>query len=79
MGGSTQTLIDAVVMGLLIRKTTDEAYDWLEDMAANAYQWPTECLTSKKALGVHEVDNISVVTTQLTILTKQLKIWVMQW
>lgn len=32
-------LIDAVVRGVLMGKTTNEAYDLLEKMATNAYQW----------------------------------------
>ncbi|KAJ4715207.1 DNA-directed DNA polymerase [Melia azedarach] len=73
LGSATRTLIDTAAGDALMEKTTDEAYDLLKEMAANAYQWPTKRLTSKKVLGVHEVDSISVLTAQLTTLTKQLE------
>ncbi|KAJ4723361.1 DNA-directed DNA polymerase [Melia azedarach] len=71
-GALTRTLVDAVAGGALMGKSIDEAYDLLEEMAANAFQWPSECLTTKKALGVHEVDNIFALTAHFATLTKQL-------
>ncbi|KAJ4716956.1 DNA-directed DNA polymerase [Melia azedarach] len=73
LGGSTRMLVDAVAEGVLLGKTINEAYDLLEEMAANAYQCPTEHLTSKKAFEIYEVDNLTTLTTQLTTLTKQLE------
>lgn len=42
------------------------------EMAANPFQWPSERLTPRKALGVHEIDSISALNAQLDTLTKQL-------
>ncbi|KAJ4718833.1 DNA-directed DNA polymerase [Melia azedarach] len=73
-----RTLVDAVAGGALIGKSIDEAYELLEEMAANAFQWPSERLTPKKASGVHEVDNISALTAQLATLNKQLGVMTAQ-
>lgn len=72
LGASTRTLVNAAVGGSLVEKTTDKAYNLLEEMATNAYQWPSKCLTSKKSFGVHEVDNNFALIAQLTTLTKKL-------
>ena len=35
----------------------------LEEMAANAYQWPFEFNTPKKKLGVHELDVLTTLSS----------------
>ena len=42
LGSPTKTLVDTTANGALMGKTQNEAYDWLEEMAANVYQWPVE-------------------------------------
>ena len=54
-------------------KTQDEAYNLLEEMAMNNYQWPRERLAPKKILGTHEADAISALTSQVQELSQQLK------
>ncbi|KAJ4720877.1 DNA-directed DNA polymerase [Melia azedarach] len=78
LGASTRTLVDAEAGGALMGKSIDEAYDLLEEMDANAFSWPSERLTPKKAFGVHEVDNISALTAQLATLNKQLGVMTAQ-
>ena len=39
---ATRTVIDALVRGVLMKKTTDQAYEILEDAATNTNQWPRE-------------------------------------
>ena len=38
-------MIDASVEGALMKKTTDQAYEILEDAATNTNQWPREKAT----------------------------------
>ncbi|XP_062080137.1 uncharacterized protein LOC133784885 [Humulus lupulus] len=54
-------------------KSAKEAYDLLEEMAMNNYQWPSERETNKKVAGVHELDAISMLSAQVATLTKQLQ------
>ncbi|KAI3461988.1 hypothetical protein Pfo_018651 [Paulownia fortunei] len=72
LGGATRTLVDAAAGGALMSKTHEEAYDLLETMAANAYQWPSERIAPKKVFGVHDVDALAILAAQVAAaLSKQ--------
>ncbi|XP_062078458.1 uncharacterized protein LOC133782950 [Humulus lupulus] len=71
--GITRTIIDAAFGGAFMSKSANEAYDLLEEMAMNNYQWPSERETTKKVAGVHELDAISMFSAQVATLTKQLQ------
>ena len=71
MMSTSRTLVDAAAGGSLMGKRLEDAYDLLEEMAANAYQWPVERNTSKKALGVHELDVLTTLSSQVASLSKQ--------
>ncbi|KAM6596601.1 hypothetical protein CsatA_007125 [Cannabis sativa] len=68
--GNTRTLIDAAADGAFMRKSANEACDFLEEMALNNQQWPTERSQTKKVAGMHEVDAITKLTAQVEALTK---------
>ncbi|XP_062080709.1 uncharacterized protein LOC133785495 [Humulus lupulus] len=59
--------------GAFMSKSANEAYDLLEEMAMNNYQWPSERESTKKVAGVHELDAISMLSAQVATLTKQLQ------
>ncbi|KAJ4723309.1 DNA-directed DNA polymerase [Melia azedarach] len=69
---TTRTMIDAAAGGALMSKTPDEAYQLLEEMASNNYQWPSDRSTQRKVVGVHEIDAITTLTAQVTTLSRQL-------
>ncbi|XP_062093371.1 uncharacterized protein LOC133799363 [Humulus lupulus] len=71
--GTTRTIIDTASGGAFMSKSANEAYDLLEEMAMNNYQWPSERETIKKVAGVHELDAISMLSAQVATLTKQLQ------
>ena len=48
LSNSIRTIIDASAGGALIKKTTDQAYEILEDTATNTNQWPRDRSTPKK-------------------------------
>ncbi|XP_062113210.1 uncharacterized protein LOC133824344 [Humulus lupulus] len=54
-------------------KSANEAYELLEEVAMNNYQWPTERGQQKKVAGMMELDAISMFTAQVAALTKQLQ------
>ena len=56
LSDSTRTVIDASVGGALMKKTTDQAYGILEDMATNSNQWPRERMIPKKAVGGADIE-----------------------
>ncbi|XP_062119051.1 uncharacterized protein LOC133832763 [Humulus lupulus] len=51
-------------------KSANEAYELLEEMAMNNYQWPTERGQSKKVAGMMELDAISMLAAQVAALMK---------
>ena len=40
LSDSARTIIDALIGGALMKKTTDQAYEILEDTTTNSNQWP---------------------------------------
>ena len=69
---NTKMIIDAAAGGVLMEKERDEAYELLEEMASNSYQWQSDRAMPRKAAGVHEIDTISAIHAQLALLTKKL-------
>ena len=51
LSDSTRTVIDASIGGALMKKTTDQAYGILEDMAISSNQWPKDNWILRKAVG----------------------------
>ena len=51
LGDATRTVIDASTGGALMKKTTDQAYEILEDTATNTNQWLRDRIPSVKAMG----------------------------
>ena len=43
----------------------------LEEMVANACQWPSKHHTFKKTLGVHELDVLITLSSHVTTMSKQ--------
>ena len=69
---ATRTVIDASTGGSLMKKTTDQAYEILEDVATNTNQWPREKTTSVKAVGGADNEVLNNLVTHVAQLTKQL-------
>ncbi|XP_062094095.1 uncharacterized protein LOC133800149 [Humulus lupulus] len=70
--GNIRTIIDAAAGGEFMRKSANEAYELLEEMAMNNYNWPSQ-RENKKVAGVLEVDPIAMLTAQIVSLTKQIQ------
>ena len=65
-------MIDASVGGSLMKKTTDQAYEILEDAATNTNQWPREKTTPVKVIGGINNEVLNNLVTHVAQLTKQL-------
>ena len=50
-----------------------KAFDLLEEMAMNIYQWLSERILPRKVVELHETDAIIILTTQVASFTKQLQ------
>jgi len=54
---SSRSMLDATPGDTFMRKTPEEAYELLEEMVANNYQWDNE-RANKKGVGIYNVDSI---------------------
>ena len=70
---ATRTIIDASAGGTLMKKTTDQAYEILENMATNSNQWPRDRLTLGKVVGGADNEVLINLVNHVTQLTKQLQ------
>ena len=69
---ATRTVIDASTGGSLMKKTKDQAYEILEDVATNTNQWPRDKIASVKAVGGTNNEVLSNLVTHVAQLTKQI-------
>ena len=72
LSDSARTIIDASAGGVLIKKTTYQAYEILEDTATNTNQWLRDRSAPKKpSVGV-DTEILSNLVNHVAQLTKQL-------
>ena len=69
---ATRTMIDALAGGALMKKTTDQAYEILEDAATNINQWPREKATPVNTVGGTDNAVLNNLVNHVAQLTKQL-------
>ncbi|XP_031275291.1 uncharacterized protein LOC116133741 [Pistacia vera] len=65
-----RNMINAAAGGTLCKKTPKQAYELMEEMASNSYQWPIERLPVRRKLGVHNIDAITTLAAQMQALNK---------
>ena len=63
---ATKIVIDASARGALMKKTTDQAYEILEDTATNSNQWPRDRITPGKAVGGADNEVFNNLVTHVT-------------
>ena len=68
----TRIVIDASTGGALMKKTTEQAYEILEDAATNTNHWPRDRITRLKTVGGVDNKVLSNLVNHVTQLTKQL-------
>ena len=62
---ATRTMIDASAGCALMKKTTDQAYEILEDVVTNTNQWPRDRITQVKAVGGADNEVLSNLVTHV--------------
>ena len=73
LSDSTRTVIDTSIGGALMKKTTNQVYGILEDMATNGNQWPRERIIPRMAGGGTNTEVLSNLVSHVAQLTKQLQ------
>ncbi|XP_073290719.1 uncharacterized protein [Primulina huaijiensis] len=72
LNGETRTTVDAATCGTIFAKSPAQAYNLLEQMTINSYQWPSERSGVKRTARVYVVDPITSLTAQVSTLTTQI-------
>ena len=71
---STRLIVDVSANRALLFKSYNEAHEILERMASKNYQWPsTRQAVVKGTAGVHNVDALTELSAQVTLLTNMVK------
>ncbi|XP_022893979.1 uncharacterized protein LOC111408456 [Olea europaea var. sylvestris] len=63
--------VDSACDGSITKRTTDQVYQIMEDLAFTSALWPTERTSVKKLAGIHEVDPLTAISAQLAALAKK--------
>ncbi|XP_073049675.1 uncharacterized protein [Primulina eburnea] len=72
LNGQTRTTVDAAAGGTIFAKSPAQAYDLLEQMTINSYQWPSERSGVQRTTGIYAVDPITSLIAQVSALTTQI-------
>ena len=70
LSDSARTIVDASVGGALMKKTTDQAYEILEDTTTNSNQWPRDRSAPRKPLAGADTKILSNLVNHVAWLTK---------
>ncbi|KAG9458344.1 hypothetical protein H6P81_002852 [Aristolochia fimbriata] len=62
---STRSLIDSAAGGTMNKKTPNEVYVLIEEMASNMYQHPAKRSARGRVAGIHNVDHILALQAQV--------------
>ncbi|XP_062085518.1 uncharacterized protein LOC133791614 [Humulus lupulus] len=74
LNAASRMVLDASANGAILSKSYNEAFEILERIASNNYQWSnTRAPTSRKVAGVLEVDALTALTAQMASMTNTLK------
>ncbi|KAG8493504.1 hypothetical protein CXB51_010865 [Gossypium anomalum] len=69
---STRQIIDAAAGGTINNKTLEEAYEFIEEMPLNNYQWQVMRTKPTKTVGVYNVDSVNMLSNQVELLNKKI-------
>ena len=64
-------MVDATARGSLMRRTPEDVYGLLVDMALNAFSWNTD-RSIRKPSGIHSISTQTALVAQVEALQRQL-------
>ncbi|KAA3483828.1 Transposon Ty3-I Gag-Pol polyprotein [Gossypium australe] len=67
---STRQLIDAATGGTLNNKTPEAAYEFIEEMSLNNYQW--QVMRTKPTKGVFNLNTVTMLSNQVELLNEKI-------
>ncbi|KAJ4705116.1 Retrotransposon gag protein [Melia azedarach] len=70
----TRMVVDASANGAILAKSYNEAYEILERISNNNYQWPTtRASIGRKVTGIHEVEALTSLAAEVSSMSNMLK------
>ncbi|KAF7802238.1 uncharacterized protein G2W53_041349 [Senna tora] len=73
LSSEIRTSIDAAAGGALMSKPVDAAYTLLETMSSNNHQWHSNRHVHARVAGVQDSDMFASLSSQIAVLTKEVK------
>ena len=65
-------MVDAAPGRTINNKTPEDAYEFIEEMSLNNYQWQVMRTKPTKIAGVYNVDLIAMLSNQVELLNKKI-------
>ncbi|KAG8497291.1 hypothetical protein CXB51_008564 [Gossypium anomalum] len=69
---STRQMIDAAAGGTINNKTPEAAYEFIEEMSLNNYQWQVMRTKPTKTASVYNVNAVNMLSKQVELLNKKI-------
>ena len=66
-------MVDASVGGSLMKKSSVEVQELIEEMTSNHYQWSNERHPARRSTGVQKLDPFNAMSAKLDVLTRSVK------
>ncbi|KAK5771136.1 hypothetical protein PVK06_047311 [Gossypium arboreum] len=65
-------MVDTAASGTINNKTPEDAYEFIEEMSLNNYQWQVIRTKLTKTAGVYNVDSVTTLSNQVEFLNKKI-------
>ncbi|KAK5832859.1 hypothetical protein PVK06_016664 [Gossypium arboreum] len=72
MNPSIRQMIDAAAGGTINNKTLEDAYEFIEEMSPNNYQWQVMRTKPTKIASVYNIDSVTMLSNQVELLNKKI-------
>ncbi|KAG8490843.1 hypothetical protein CXB51_014050 [Gossypium anomalum] len=69
---SIRQMIDAAAGGTINNKTPKDAYEFIEEMSLNNYQWQVMRTKQTKTAGLYNIDSVTMLSNQVELLNKKI-------
>ncbi|XP_073139096.1 uncharacterized protein [Henckelia pumila] len=70
---SNRTMLDAAAGGNLLRKSSEDGFELIEEMASSSYHPQSERGAARKSTGIHQIDAFTSVAAQLEVMNKRIE------
>ncbi|XP_073138503.1 uncharacterized protein [Henckelia pumila] len=70
---SNRTMLDAAAGGNLLRKSSEDGYELIEEMPTSSYHPQSERSGARKSTGIHQVEAFTSVAAQLEVMNKRIE------